>query len=784
MEDKQRYIRILLKKLDQLEKRQAEFQEEIRALRREIMQLQQEEGVVNEEKAPETVSSFDEIKEELKSIKQSEEKKYDSTPISEKRIDEPSEKVRQPKPKPRPVRPKEKSDFEKFIGENLINKIGIVITVLGVSFGIKYAIDHEIISPAMRIVLAYMFGGGLVGLAMYLKKNYENFSAVLLSGAMAIFYFTTYIAYDFYNFIPQTAAFTIMVLFTAFTVYAALHYNQQVIAHVGLVGAYAVPFLLSDGSGRVTVLFSYMTIINMGILAVAVARYWKSLYYSAFVFTWLIYFSWWGDRYVYEEHFKLAFTFSAAFFLIFYATLLSYKLIKKEKYSHLDVLLVVTNSFVYYGAGYALLNGHEGGQKLLGVFTLANALLHFAVSVVVFYQKLADRSLFYLIAGMVLVFVTIAIPVQLDGNWVTFLWATEAALLFWIGRSQRVSIYEVLSYPLMVLTFFSIIHDWGKYNWGADIPPIFNISFLTSALVTASFILVNRINRKTESALGNYSKDFTDMLAIVAPTILVIVSFCTFYFEIANYAEIKYQASAIDFKESGYSYKRFNEDIKHMGTVWVIIYQLVFAATLSLLNQFLFKKKVFGIINIVINAASLLIFLTGGLIILGDLRESYLQPSEFYDVSFGQVAVRYVAILAAVLVLFSIRGLYRSGLLPQKAYVFFDLLIHIPIIWMLSNEIINWMQLQQAEHSYKLEITILWGVYSLMLIAIGIGQKKKHLRISAIVLFSVTLIKLFFYDISQMEAIGKTVVFVALGILLLTISFLYNKYKDKITDNE
>jgi len=71
----------------------------------------------------------------------------------------------------------------------------------------------------------------------------------------------------------------------------------------------------------------------------------------------------------------------------------------------------------------------------------------------------------------------------------------------------------------------------------------------------------------------------------------------------------------------------------------------------------------------------------------------------------------------------------------------------------------------------------------LFLIVLGIWKKKKYLRIGAIALFSLTLIKLFFYDIVHLETLSKTVVFVSLGILLLIISFLYNKFKNSISDD-
>jgi uncharacterized membrane protein len=190
-----------------------------------------------------------------------------------------------------------RSNLEKFIGENLISKIGIIVLIIGVGIGVKYSIDNDLISPAARIGVGYLFGFGLAGLAIWLKKKYHNFSAALLSGGMAILYFVTYFAYSAYGLIPQGAAFGLMALFTLLTVAAALFYNRQVIAHIGLVGAYAVPFLLSTGSANYLFLFIYMAVLNAGILAVSVLRYWTSIFYTASLLTWLIYFAWFIDVY-------------------------------------------------------------------------------------------------------------------------------------------------------------------------------------------------------------------------------------------------------------------------------------------------------------------------------------------------------------------------------------------------------------------------------------------------------------------------------------------------------
>jgi uncharacterized membrane protein len=124
-----------------------------------------------------------------------------------------------------------------------------------------------------------------------------------------VLYFITYIAFSFYNLLPLEAAFGMMLVFTAGTVYAALLYDRVIIAHLALIGAYAIPFLLSDNSGRYAVFFGYIAVINTGILVVSLRKYWKSLFYSAFALTWLIYITWFFFSFQYSSHQYIAWTY-------------------------------------------------------------------------------------------------------------------------------------------------------------------------------------------------------------------------------------------------------------------------------------------------------------------------------------------------------------------------------------------------------------------------------------------------------------------------------------------
>jgi uncharacterized membrane protein len=782
-------INELIERLESLSKQQELFSKEIYALRNELFQLKfssvKQESIQSKEKeAPKLFeeSGFKVIPEDR------------SAAINTLPTQIPKPVMPQFNLPAAAKKPATKSSLEKFIGENLINKIGIAITVIGVAIGAKYSIDHELISPLTRIILGYIMGLGLLLFGIKLKAKYENYSAVLVSGAMAIMYFITYAAYSFYNLFPQTMAFALMVVFTIFTVIAAINYNKQVIAHIGLVGAYGVPFLLSDGSGKVAVLFSYMAIINTGILAIAVRKYWKLLYYSSFILTWIIFSSWYDMQYNAAKHFALAFTFLIIFFTLFYLIFLAYKVIKKEKFQLPDIFLLLVNSFIFYAIGYSLLQGQPNVSELLGLFTLCNAVVHFIVSLVIYKQKLADRNLFFMISGLALVFITIAIPVQLDGNWVTLLWAGEALLLFWIGRAKNVAVYEILSYPLMLLAFISLLQDWSTvYDRfvpgvpGTSVTPLGNINFLSSLLFIASFGCIQLLNRnqKYSSALkpGNV---FKSTMSFIVPAILLFTIYNAFRLEIDSYWTQLYKSSEIVINQQGQDYKEHigNEDLFSYKTIWEINYTLFFLLLLSVVNINKLKDRQLAFINLGLNIAGIALFLLVGLYTLSSLRDSYLTkhlPAYFKTSSFN-VGIRYISFSLVAGLLYTSYQYIRQDFLKFNFEMLFDLLLHTTILWIASSELITWMDIGRSAQSYKLGLSILWGIYSLLLIALGIWKKRTHLRIGAIALFGVTLVKLFLYDIADLNTIAKTIVFVSLGVLLLIISFLYNKYKHIISN--
>ena len=120
--------------------------------------------------------------------------------------------------------------FENFIGLRVIHFVGIILLVIGLSIGVKYVIDRQLISEVMRISLAYAAGIILYLLSWRSKKNYQLFSAILFSGAMASLYFTTYAAFVYYGFFSFAVTFLLMVGLTVYTAFESIRYDRQEIA--------------------------------------------------------------------------------------------------------------------------------------------------------------------------------------------------------------------------------------------------------------------------------------------------------------------------------------------------------------------------------------------------------------------------------------------------------------------------------------------------------------------------------------------------------------------------
>lgn len=760
MEDFNQRISLLEIRLAKLREQELLFRQEINALQVELSQLKQQNRVVTTQQENVVVSE-----------------------VKEPEVIVVDEFVKKAKPKHlKPKKVKEPINWEAFVGGNLINKIGVLVIIIGVAIGAKLSIDQGLISEGARIGLGYLVGFALMGAGFWLKKKYHNYSAVMVSGAMGINYVITFIAYDVYELLPQELAFGLMLIFTAFTITSSLIYNRQIIAHIGLVGGYAVPFLLSNGSGKVEVLLVYMLLLNLGVLILSFKKYWKPLYFMSFSVSWIIVIASFLMTSFSVNHDKdvTFLVFAGLFYLLFYATGLSYKLLKNEKFVPSDVVLIVLNGFLFFMMGAVIIEDLSTDVNYLGTFALFNALVNFMVTMVIYKKKLADRKLFYLTAALVLSFLTITVPLQLDGEAVTLIWIAESLLLFYFGVKKKIKGYQRLSFPVMIAAFVSLMHDWGERNvYSDDFTAFLNVHFLTVVLFVAAFVviskLLNAVLREDKNELGVMHS----IMNFVVPGGLIFVAYAMVSSEIYLFFNTFYQASEIQIQHEWLSSLRDRNFrvLRDMAP-------LSFTILLTTVSTLVLRKREITTVRLVFvflqNAAMLLTALGLGLALSRDFYSAYVDAEqiEYFGQSLMMLNYRYLHYALVMGLLFAMRYFGRVHLDKTSFDKVIQLIIHGVALILVSFEMVYIGDVFELPTSHKLILSLVFSVYAGSLIGSGIAKKLKHLRIAGIILFGITIFKLFIIDIADMTSIAKTIAYVILGVILLLISFFYNKYKN------
>ena len=552
---------------------------------------------------------------------------------------------------------------------------------------------------------------------------------------------------------------------------------MEIIALLGLVGAYAVPFLLSDDSGAIKLFLSYIAIINTGVLLVTIRKNWRITLYAAFALTWLVFSFWVLVEYTPTSDTQIAWLFNLLFFSIFYLALVLRNLLKDKQFTIDNVIAVTLNAFIFYGLGMVLLENSDL-ENYQGLFTLGNGILHLSVALGV-YKKLADKKLFFAISGLFWIFLTIAIGVQFDADISTVLWLGEAVILFGIGRRFKVKLYEGSSFLVLFIGISFLLQNWGEgyYDSTTHLTLIFNRYFLISMLSLAALGTMLWISQKWQVA-WEISR-ITNMLVAILFTGII-------YFAFFN--EIYHQFDQAFFNSEIENTRDWN--IIDFRTVWLINYTFFFVMLLMLFNQFYLKDKVFAGFIGGLTVFVLLAFLSSGLFALNDLRTAYLNPdfNPLFSETTYWIWIRYITYLFVGTALFGLYKLINTLEHTEKIKMFFQLGVHLILLVILSNELTTFMTMvvgvDTQSLTHRVGYSILWAIYSLVMILVGFKQRSKLLRIAGMILFGVTLIKVFFIDLIDISTESRILLFVALGILLLITSYFYQRYRNIFLGDE
>lgn len=175
-----------------------------------------------------------------------------------------------------------------FSPAKLFSWIGGLMLFLGCIFGIKYAVENNLLSPAARIVCSAGLGLLLTAAGWWIKQEkYRVTAHTLLGSGLAVIYASIYCAHAFYQFIPPAATFILLAV-TAFATFgAAIGKNAKYVGYLGAVIAFLTPLLIHSQNNAWVALFTYILFINAAAALAAAKRNWNGLLVFTLAFTWL-----------------------------------------------------------------------------------------------------------------------------------------------------------------------------------------------------------------------------------------------------------------------------------------------------------------------------------------------------------------------------------------------------------------------------------------------------------------------------------------------------------------
>jgi uncharacterized membrane protein len=697
-------------------------------------------------------------------------------PFQQKVVPPPVTKRREP----RPTFFERNPDLEKFIGERLISLIGIGILVVGIAFFVKYAIDKEWINEVGRTCIGMLSGGLLIGIGHRLRKSFTTFSSVLIGGGIAVEYFSISYAYHVYKMFPMPVAFGLLVAITLFTVFLSIAYDRKELAVIAIVGGFSTPLMVASNQGNFTSLCTYMLILNIGMLMLAYHKKWNIVNIICYAFTVLLFAGALGNEILNkpDPSYMPALVFATVFYFVFFCMNVINNLKQRVKFNAWEIIALLSNTCLYYAAGYFILEAIDA-QMYQGLFTLLVAAFNCTFAFLLFRRQEVDRTLVYFLIGIVLTFISLAGPVQLEGSNITLFWAAEMAMLYWLYQRSGIRLIRIASSLLSALTVFSLLITWMRlyFDRPYGVDPVhmelfINRAFLAGMFVFVSFIVMTVLMKKEKEPFmlqGIETKYYQRMLGVLALVVLYLTFFLEFWYQL-SFSQLA-------------------------GSSRIAL--LCYYNTLFMLCFLLFVK--FRKLDHLKTGAMIMAFTVPLLYFLAphfaeiDVRNDYLGGQSRAGIIYNLHYLNTGMVAAIIALLFiEIRNLKIKDTTLLNAYLWF---LCIASVFMVSAELDHLQMviryspvLNNSDHileqSHTISWTIAWCVCSFVMIVIGLKNGIRQLRIFSLALFFVTVIKIMILGLTSESQLGKILACIPTGIMLLVVGFMYQRLKKLLSEED
>jgi hypothetical protein len=740
----------------------------------------------------------------------------------------------------------ESFSWEEILAGKWLTWVGAVAMVIGAGLFFKYTIDHDLIGPTGRVVIGVLVGMcTFAGGAYAMLRDYRFLSQGLVGAALGILYFSLFAAFKWIDppVLSQPFAFVGMVLVTTAGLAFSGYFNTQATAILGLIGGFLTPIMLSQNQDAQVMLFSYILILDFGVLGLAGFRKWPAVQILAFIATAMMWLGWFGRWY---DPSKLMTTvmLMTAFFLLFALIAVWYNVLRRKPADPGDFFLILATPVLYFAGLYGVTS--EKYFYLHGLMALGLAGIYLGLGVLSLSRNPAGKSVVVSLAGIAASFLTIAVPLQLTGHWIAIAWAMESLLLVELGLRFGQPKLRYTGFGLLVVVQVILLQYVGET---LDNPGRFDTRFTHSQVDPITQANLPTVNMTPADAMT----PATATPPYVEPT--------PAWTDIFNGRSLSFLASAIVFGVLAWEYRKRSTfaganaawqgaiDSEHpaapsptSSSATFLHGWLLAAVPITVLGMLLIESfaagmvrhwnilSMFGTFEVWIAAVAfvlvwlsatcgprwldkvglgvfvlLALFLVGSSLTTLDqwrgmwsrLEES---PGAWSMFLFNPRGMGFVAALVASAAAFVVYQRGTTAAVPSEqattglpsspvgdiAGVTVTMLLGVFTFLTLLALLTVETYAQGVIHNWRtataLSITGVWAVYALVALVLGIMSRSASLRVMALSLLVLTTGKVFFYDVWHLSREIRTVAFVGLGVALFSTSFLYRRFRGRIRE--
>lgn len=382
-------------------------------------------------------------------------------------------------------------------GGNTVVRMGIVVLFAGLAFLAKYAMDNALLPPELRLagIACAAIALFVTGFRLRGKEGGKAGYGLSLQGAgVAVLYLTVFAAFRLYQLIPAGAAFTALALVCAFSAVIAVLQNAQSMAFIGFAGGFAAPILASTGQGSHVALFSYYLVLGAFIAALAWVRAWRSLNLLGFLATYGVATAWGALQYR-PEFLASTEPFLLAFFAVYLAAGLAHAL------RHSLEARRAVDATLLFGVPLATICLQAVLVRDIPHATAASAIAFGALYLALGWwvirrpgQAEVHRWLAECFLALGLGFTSAAVPLALDAQWTSAVWALEGAAVYWMGRRQDRWLARAAGLLLQVLAALAFLDSRAFFGPATD--AVVNPIFLGSATLALAAFTVSWFSRE------------------------------------------------------------------------------------------------------------------------------------------------------------------------------------------------------------------------------------------------------------------------------------------------